>query len=91
MHIAATNPMYLAVADIDQEVLDKEAKIYRAQALEEGKPENIEMCIRDSICTLSITKRARQEIRSFKMNENRRFAVQPRTICAINKYVELRP
>ena len=41
MHIAATNPMYLAVADIDQEVLDKEAKIYRAQALEEGKPENI--------------------------------------------------
>ncbi len=41
MHVAATNPLYLAVADIDAEVLDKEAKIYRAQALEEGKPEKI--------------------------------------------------
>ncbi len=41
MHIAATNPQGLNPEDVDQAVIDKEREIYRAQMLEEGKPENI--------------------------------------------------
>ncbi len=41
MHIAATNPQGLNPEDVDQSVIDKEREIYRAQMLEEGKPENI--------------------------------------------------
>ncbi len=41
MHIAAVNPMYIDVKDVDPEVLEKEKKILTAQALEEGKPANI--------------------------------------------------
>jgi len=41
MHIAATNPAGLSPEDVDQAVIDKEREIYRAQMLEEGKPENI--------------------------------------------------
>ncbi len=41
MHIAATNPAGLNPEDVDQAVIDKEREIYRAQMLEEGKPENI--------------------------------------------------
>ncbi len=41
MHIAAANPVGLNPEDIPQEVVDRERTIYRAQALEQGKPENI--------------------------------------------------
>lgn len=41
MHIAAANPAGLAPEDVDQSVIEKEREIYRAQMVEEGKPENI--------------------------------------------------
>ena len=41
MHIAAANPAGLAPEDVDPAVIEKEREIYRAQMLEEGKPENI--------------------------------------------------
>ncbi len=41
MHIAATNPVGISQEDIPEEVVNKEREIYRAQALEMGKPENI--------------------------------------------------
>jgi elongation factor Ts len=41
MHIAATNPVAIAQEDVAQEVVDKEMEIYRGQAMELGKPENI--------------------------------------------------
>ena len=41
MHIAAANPAGLVPEDVDQAVIEKEREIFRAQMLEEGKPENI--------------------------------------------------
>ncbi|WP_411170528.1 translation elongation factor Ts [Clostridium sp. MB05] len=41
MQVAATNPAFLSREDVDQESLEKEKEIYRVQALNEGKPENI--------------------------------------------------
>ena len=41
MHIAATNPLGIQPEDIPEAVIDKEKEIYRAQALELGKPDNI--------------------------------------------------
>ncbi len=41
MHIAATNPLCIAREDAPQDILDKEREIYRQQAIEQGKPENI--------------------------------------------------
>ena len=41
MHIAAANPAGLTSDDVDASVVEKEREIYRAQMLEEGKPENI--------------------------------------------------
>ncbi|KPJ75924.1 MAG: elongation factor Ts [Deltaproteobacteria bacterium SG8_13] len=41
MHIAASNPLGIGPEDISKDVLDKEKEIYRAQAAETGKPENI--------------------------------------------------
>ena len=41
MHIAATNPLGIQSEDIPDEIIQKEKEIYRAQALELGKPENI--------------------------------------------------
>ena len=41
MHIAATNPVGIASDDVPKEVINKEKEIYRAQALELGKPENV--------------------------------------------------
>jgi len=41
MHIAATNPLGIIPEDISQEVVEKEKEIYRAQALDMGKPENV--------------------------------------------------
>jgi elongation factor Ts len=41
MHIAAINPLYLSKEEVPQDVIDKEKAIYKAQAVNEGKPENI--------------------------------------------------
>lgn len=41
MHIAATNPLGIAPEDISEEIIEKEKEIYRAQALDMGKPENV--------------------------------------------------
>ncbi len=41
MQIAAASPLYLRREDVPHEVLEKEKEIYRAQAIEAGKPEKI--------------------------------------------------
>lgn len=41
MHIAATNPVAISPEDVPQETIDKEKEIYRAQAMEMGKPEKV--------------------------------------------------
>lgn len=41
MHIAAANPEYLTAEEVPAEVLEEERKIYRKQALDQGKPEKI--------------------------------------------------
>jgi len=41
IHVAATNPLALSVADIDQAVVSKEREMLKAEALESGKPEAI--------------------------------------------------
>lgn len=41
MQIAATNPLFLDVNNIDQEVVNKERQILKTQALNEGKPEQV--------------------------------------------------
>lgn len=41
MQVAAANPLYLDENAVDKEAIEKEKEIYRVQALNEGKPENI--------------------------------------------------
>jgi elongation factor Ts len=41
MHIAAASPLGVVPEDITQEMIDREKEIYKAQALEMGKPENM--------------------------------------------------
>ena len=41
MHITAANPLGINVEDVPEDVINKEREIYRAQALEMGKPENM--------------------------------------------------
>jgi elongation factor Ts len=41
MHIAATSPIGIKREDIAEEVIEKEKEIYRDQALQSGKPDNI--------------------------------------------------
>ncbi|HDQ93468.1 MAG TPA: translation elongation factor Ts [Synergistetes bacterium] len=41
MHIAAAGPSYLTSEDVPQGDLDREKEIFRQQALDEGKPEQI--------------------------------------------------
>jgi len=41
MQIAATNPLAVQREDVAQDVIDRELDIYRTQAKEQGKPENI--------------------------------------------------
>jgi len=41
MHIAASNPLGITAEDVPEEVIEKEKEIYRAQALDTGKPENV--------------------------------------------------
>jgi len=41
MHIAASNPLGIQSSDIPEELVNREREIYRAQALEMGKPETV--------------------------------------------------
>lgn len=41
LHIAFASPRYLSRDRVPAEVVEEERRIYRAQALEEGKPENV--------------------------------------------------
>lgn len=41
MHIAATNPVGITPDDVPPEVIEKEKEIFKAQALEMGKPEKM--------------------------------------------------
>ena len=41
MHIAATDPVAIAQEDVQQDVIDREMAIYRDQAKQTGKPDNI--------------------------------------------------
>ena len=41
MHIAATSPMGIRREDISENLIEKEKEIYKEQALQSGKPENI--------------------------------------------------
>ena len=41
MHIAATAPLGIKAEDVPQDVIAREKEIYRAQALESGKPEKM--------------------------------------------------
>lgn len=41
MQIAASNPLFLDVDSVDQEVVEKERQILKTQALNEGKPEQV--------------------------------------------------
>jgi len=41
MHIAASSPVCVSSDQVPQDLLDKERDIFKAQALESGKPENI--------------------------------------------------
>ena len=41
MHVAASNPICVNEEDLPADVLEREREIYKAQALEQGKPENI--------------------------------------------------
>ncbi len=41
MHIAASNPRFISIADVPEEVLEKEKEIYATQAKNEGKPPQV--------------------------------------------------
>lgn len=41
MHVAATNPVAITKEQVPEELVEKEKEIYREQALEMGKPENM--------------------------------------------------
>src|SRR3972149_2915269 len=41
MHVAAMNPQYVKREEVQQDVIEKEKDIYRAQAIESGKPEKV--------------------------------------------------
>ena len=41
MHVAASNPVGITEEDVPQDIIEKEKEIYRAQALEMGKPEKM--------------------------------------------------
>ncbi len=41
MHIAASNPLVVQSSELSQDLLEKQREIFQAQAVNEGKPENI--------------------------------------------------
>ncbi len=41
LHIAAANPQYISIEEVPGEIVEKEKEIFRKQAVNDGKPENI--------------------------------------------------
>jgi elongation factor Ts len=41
MQIAAANPQYIRREEVPEDVLEKEKRIYRSQAMDSGKPEKV--------------------------------------------------
>ncbi len=41
MHIAASSPLGIRAEDVPEEIVNREKEIYKTQALETGKPENV--------------------------------------------------
>ena len=41
LHVAAADPRFLTADQIDEDYKEREAKVYRAQLIEQGKPENM--------------------------------------------------
>ena len=41
LHVAASDPKFLTADQIDEDYKEREAKVYRAQLIEQGKPENM--------------------------------------------------
>jgi elongation factor Ts len=41
LHVAASDPKFLVASDIDEDYKAREAKVYEAQLIEQGKPENM--------------------------------------------------
>jgi elongation factor Ts len=41
LHVAAAEPKFMDATDIDQDYKDREAKVYEAQLIEQGKPEKM--------------------------------------------------
>jgi elongation factor Ts len=41
MHIAAADPKFVRREEVTEEVLDRERELFKQQALESGKPENV--------------------------------------------------
>lgn len=41
MQIVATNPLAIKAEDIDQAIVEKEREVYRAKAINDGKPEKV--------------------------------------------------
>ncbi len=41
MHIAAINPLSIRPEDLSEDIVEREKEIYKGQALETGKPENV--------------------------------------------------
>ncbi|MBN1298664.1 MAG: translation elongation factor Ts [Actinobacteria bacterium] len=41
LHIAAAAPLYVSSDDVPEDIVNKEKEIYKKQALNEGKPENV--------------------------------------------------
>lgn len=52
MHVAATDPEYLRVEDVPEDVIGKEKEIYKEQLRKEGKPEGV----LDKICEGKLAK-----------------------------------
>lgn len=86
MQVASTQPLYVEVGDVPEDVLSKEKEIYRAQAMGEGKPEKVlerivegklkkfyaQVCLMEQpfVKDDSITVRQRVEATVGKLGEN---------------------
>ena len=42
VHVAASNPQYIAKEDVDEQAREAELRVLREQAAAEGKPENVQ-------------------------------------------------
>jgi elongation factor Ts len=42
LHVAAFTPLYVRTSDVDQKYIDDQTEIFKAQAKESGKPENVQ-------------------------------------------------